>query len=135
MARPSSIRDLPLATIDDTLKIPTGGFGDVAVTVGMLKEYFKIPSAIYFTSSPNLKIEHGYLQQLELTKDGHLNCNLEIGQYMFVLIVGNGKNLTYQGFDVVNQFNRHPDVQSYVLLVNLDGRIMLYGCEDAAIPV
>lgn len=130
MARPTKTQDLPLTEVTDDLKIPTGGFGDVSITVGMLKDFFKTPTDIFLTGSPNLKIENGYLQQLELAKDGQLNCNITNGQYMFVLIKGNGKELTYTGFDVVNQFNRDATKQSYILIVNMDGRLMLYGCQD-----
>lgn len=135
MARGTKIQTLPLTTPTDSLKIPTGGFGDFAVTVGSLRDYFKIPHGIFETTDPNIFIQDGIFQQLNLNADGVLKTNIGLGQYTFIVVPSSQYDLDYSAFDVCNQFDFDNSVQCYILIVNLDGRKLLFGCKDKASPV
>lgn len=135
MARGTKIKDFPLTTPTDSLKIPIGNFGDFAVSVGSLREYFKIPHGIFVTNSASVFIQDGLFQEIKLQADGVLKSNVGLGQYTLLVIPSSQYDLDYSAFDVCNQFDYDRSVQNYILIVNLDGRKLLFGCKDVAPPV
>jgi len=133
MARGTKILDLPLAQLKETLKIPTGGFGDVAVNIAALRDFFKVPHGIYQTTSPDIFVEDGIFQELRLQNDGVLKTNIGIGQYVFIYLPQGFNNLDYSAFDVCNQFAYDRLAENFILLVNMDGRKLLFGCKSQVV--
>lgn len=133
MARGTKILDLPLAQLRENLKIPTGGFGDFAVDIAMLREFFKVPHGIFQTTSPDIFIEDGIFQELRLQNDGVLRSNIGIGQYILIYCPQGYNNLDYSSFDVCNQFDYDRLAENFILLVNMDGRKLLFGCKSQVV--
>lgn len=131
MSKLTKIIDMPLTNPVDDLKIPTGGYGDLSVTIADLRQYFKIPKDIYHTNDPNIKIENGQYQELVLDSYGILTVDVGIGQYVFLVVYSENHDLSYKSFDVCNQYQFKNYRRNYILVMNIDGKKMLYGCFDS----
>lgn len=135
MSKLTKIRDIPLTNPVEDLKIPTGGYEDLSVTIADLRQYFKIPKDIYQTNDPNIKIENGQYQELVLDSHGILTVDVGIGQYVFLVVYSENYDLSYKSFDVCNQYQFKNYRRNYILVMNIDGKKMLYGCFDSDLKV
>lgn len=133
MSKNLKIKDMPLVYPTDELLIPTGGFGDVAITLGSIMDFIKIPESEYFTSNPNLSISNGKYQTLNLDSDMTLTAEIGDSQYILVHLPISEFLLDYRSFDICNQFNRDTQTASYLLILGMGDRKLLFGCHVGGI--
>lgn len=116
-----TILDLPLAvTLEDTMKIPTGGFGDQTVELSDLRDYLVGSKHVYVTSDPALLASNGTYQKLVLESSGVLSCQMESGSFVF-LKVTSGFDLDLSNFRLVKPFVVDPRFESAIVLFNMFG--------------
>lgn len=116
-----TILDLPLAvTLEDTMKIPTGGFGDQTVELSDLRDYLIGSKNVYVTSNPALLASNGTYQKLVLESSGVLSCQMESGSFVF-LKVTSGFDLDLSNFRLVKPFVVDPRFESAIVLFNMFG--------------
>ena len=133
MSLGKTIDSLPLAeTVIGGMLIPTGGFGDKAVTLDQLKAFVQASYVPYFTTSPSIKVGNGKLQRLTLMNSGKLTCDFSSGQYVFIKVRGqfdldisDFKNITPHRPDQPI-ISRDPRYETTILIFNFLGEKLLF---------
>lgn len=126
MSTGKDIGNLPLATLSGDLKIPTGGFGDYAITLDQIKEYTKTAGQIYETTSPNLLVDNGVFQNLTLTGAGKLTADIGSPEYIMVRVSGD-YTLDLSDFLVLNGYTDESGRDRFLLIFNILGQKFLVG--------
>lgn len=134
MSKNLKIQDMPITNPTDDLLIPTGAFGDIAITLGSIMDFFKIPESQAFTTDPALTIANGKYQTLTLEANGVLTAEVGDSQYILVKLPSSNYTLDYRSFDVCNQFNRDTQRDSYLLILGMGNRKLLFGCHVSELP-
>lgn len=121
------INALPAADeVAGDMLIPTGGFGDRAITVDQLKTFVESYYKPYLTNNPNIKAKNGKLQKLTLFNSGKLTSDLQSGMYVFLKISGS-YILDISDFKNINNFVRDSRFESTILIFNFLGERLLMG--------
>lgn len=121
------IQDMPLIPVTDDLKIPTGGFGDVAINISSLRSFLSNTQTIFQTSSAHIFIRNGNYQQLNLTFEVILKTDIPVGDFVYIVIPPSIFNVDFSRFDNANQFNYDRTKESHIFIFNFDGKKTLFG--------
>lgn len=122
-----TIEKLPLSTsVEGGMLIPTGGFGDLAVTVEQLKTFVETNLSVYLTDNPTLQSKNGKLQKLTLKASGKLTSDIPSGGFISLKVSGD-YNLDISDFINVNGFVRDKRFQNAILIFNYLGEKLLIG--------